>query len=303
MAKIKQGKKRRKKVSYDERVAGVVGSIMPEDFDPEEFESRIESVADVAVYLRLLYYGDPGTEKTRFLASAVKHINPQTGEPYRVLIADCNEQGTLSVRKFDPTKKYLKRVPIKNTLDLEQLFWYLWVRGHKKWDIVGIDTVTELSWLTMRGVIDEDAASDASRDILMPHKRDYGKNAETLRMWISNFRNLPMHVIFTAHEIKEDEEDEDSGRWPDIQKGVRNRLCGAVDIIGRAYHREIRDKMVPCAYFGKHEFWKTKDRSGELPDEMKRPSLGKVIELIQDSTTLKEEQQGKKKKKKSKKSK
>lgn len=267
-------------------------------------EARIEAVKDIVVYARVLLYGDPGTEKTRIASSACKVINPKTKDYYRVLILDCNEDGTMSVRDFDTTGKYLRRLKIRNIDDLERAFWYLKLRPNR-WDIVILDTTTELQYLSLRGVIDEDADGDASRDRLMPHKRDYGKTGEILRMWITNFRSLPMHICFTAHEGTEDESDEDSSKWPDIQRAVKNRLCAAVDIIGRTYHREVKGQVKSVVYFGKHEFWKTKDRSGKLPNEMRNPSLSRIIELIQGSEKLAQEQQGKKvvKKKKSKKSK
>jgi hypothetical protein len=293
----------KKKKSKNDTVAGVVGSTLPDDFDLEEVEKRIVAVADRPVYLRMLVYGNPGTEKTRFIASAVKRENPKTKKPYKVLILDCNEQGTLSVRKFDPTKKYLKVFKVERAQDIEHVFWYLKMRPDS-FDIVAIDTTTELQWLFMRSVIDEDARGDASRDILMPHKRDYGKTGEMMRMWISNYRNLPMHIVFTAHESSEDEEDDESKKWPDAQGKVKNRLCAAVDVIGRSYHREVNGKAVPCIYVGPHESWVTKDRSGVLSKEIKRPNLGDIIGAIQESDVLREEQQGKsKKKKKNKKSK
>jgi hypothetical protein len=264
-----------------------------------EIEERIIPVKDEPVHLRLLIYGDPGTEKTRFIASAVKRINPITGNQYRVLILDCNEKGTLSVRKFDPTGKYLRSFKVRGIQDLEHMFWYLYTNSDK-WDIVAIDTTTELQWLVLRGVVEYDAlTNDASRDILMPHKRDYGKTGEIMRMWISNYRNLPMHVVFTAHQRTEDA-DEESSKWPDVQDAVRNRLCGAVDIIGRSYYREINNKMIHCIYFGPHASWKTKERSGELPDEIKKPNLGDIIEMIQGSNKLREKQ-GKRKSEKNKK--
>lgn len=277
---------------------GVIGSTFPEDFDPLDVEKRIIAVKDEPVHARILLYGNPGTEKTRFIASACKEVNPLTGEKFRVLIADCNEKGTLSVRKFDPTGKYLKVMRIRGSLDIEQLFWYL-MTNPKKFDIVGLDTLTELQYSFLRGAIDEDAQENV-RDILMPHKRDYGKSAELMRLWINNYSNLPMHVILSSHELREDDEDEESGRWPDLQRAVKNRVPGMVDIIGRAYHREIKDKTTPCIFFGAHETWLTKDRSGCLPKEMKNPTLGKIISLIQGSDELREAQ-GKTKKSKDKK--
>jgi hypothetical protein len=272
----------------------VVGYDFPDNFDPSTVEKRIVPVIDEPVYLRLLAYGDPGTEKTRLLASAVKSINPLTGKKYRVLILDCNEKGTLSVRTFDPTGKYLMSFKVRGVQDIEDIFWYI-KSNPNKWDIIGIDTTTELQWLTIRGVIHDEAKSDSTIDLLMPRQRDYGKTGEIMRMWISNFRNLPCHVIFTSHERTEDE-DEQSTKWPDMQNAVKNRLCGAVDIIGRTYHREYKGKMTACLYVGPHETWVTKDRSGVLPDEIKRPDLAKIIEAVQTSKPL-AEAQGKKPKK------
>lgn len=282
-------KKRRIKKSGTE-VPGIVGSILPDDFDPDEIEKRIVSVKDEPVFLRMLVYGNPGTEKTRFIASATKEINPKTKEPYRVLILDCNEKGTLSVRKIDPTGKYLKSFKVRDLKDIESMFWYLVSKKKDKPDIVAIDTTTELQWIALRGIIDEDASNDASRDILMPHKRDYGKSGETMRMWISNYRNLNCHIILTAHRSSEDENDEYSAKWPEVQRAVRNRLCAAVDVIGMSYHREVKGKTIPCIYVGPHEHWTTKDRSGMLPVELKKPNLAKVIEAIQGSKELRKEQ-------------
>lgn len=234
----------------------------------EKAKSMISDASDFD-YLKILVYGQNGKGKTRFGASG-----PST------LLIDCNEKGSLSVRRF-PVKIF----KVETWPDLSYAYWYL-AQGNHPFKTVVVDTVTSLQNLGMRHVLHGEAERDITKDPDMPGKRDWGKLGEIMREQILNFRNLPMHVVFLAQERRGFAEDDEEAPeiYPEVSPSIRTTLTASVDIIGRIYVREVvvkkknkKGKMVKEAVpayrmlVGPSERFVTKDRS--------ESGLPKVIEL------------------------
>jgi phage nucleotide-binding protein len=227
---------------------------------------RIAKVDTGPMYLKLLVYGKNGRGKTRFAASG-----PNT------LLIDCNEKGTMSVRDRDIDVYYLE-----DFRDLDALYWHL-AEGTHKYKSVALDTVSNLQRLGMQYVLEESVAMDASKDAMMPTKRDWGKLAELMRTCILNFRNLPMNVIFTCQERVNDDGDETTGAevFPEVSPGTRSTLCASVDIIGRLYTKQKEDKSVEYRMLvGPSERYLSKDRSGKLPRAIRNPNVPGLIKVL-----------------------
>lgn len=216
-------------------------------------------------FLKMLVYGQNGKGKTRFGASGPK-----------TLIVDCNEKGSLSIRRF-PAKVF----KIETWTDVDLAFWYL-KGGNHPFETVVLDTVTSLAQLCMKFVLGDEASRDPTKDPDMPSKREWGKVGELMRTVILNYRNLPMHVVFLAQERRgfaDDEDDDAPEVFPEVSPSVRTTLTASVDIIGRVYVKEVVTKgkggkktTVPAYYMlvGPSERYVTKDRSESgLPKALK----------------------------------
>jgi hypothetical protein len=95
----------------------------------------------------------------------------------------------------------------------------------------------------MNFVLGDESARDASRDPDMPSRQVWQKVGQLMKTQITNFRNLPMNVVFTAHtrtrNVGEDEDDEQIITGPNISPSVQSHLLGAVGLIGYMMKREV----------------------------------------------------------------
>lgn len=190
-------------------------------------QKKIKRASELPLNLAVVVYGRPKVGKTRFCASAP---NP--------LIVDCDEKGTDSTR--DDTDPNVARITTWS--ELNDIYWYL-QSGDHPFDTVGIDTISGLQTLCMNFVLGDEASRDASRDPDMPTRQAYGKVSQLMRTQITNFRNLEMNVIFTAHtrtrSTGEDEEDESVITGPNLSPAIYTHLLGAVGLIGYMMKREV----------------------------------------------------------------
>jgi hypothetical protein len=213
--------------------------------------------ADNFDVLKMLVYGQNGKGKTRFGASG----------PRDVLLVDCNERGSLSIRKFPGVEVFKAEV----WTDIDLAFWHLH-SGNHNYQTVVLDTVTAAAQLCMRFVLGDESSRDPTKDPDMPGKREWGKVGELMKTLILNFRNLDMHVIFLAQERRGFTEDEDEAPeiFPDVSPSVRTTLTASVDIIGHVFTKEVVKKgekgkgETVASYrmlIGPSERYITKDRS------------------------------------------
>jgi hypothetical protein len=192
-------------------------------------EGKIKRASEYPLNLAVVVYSRPKVGKTRFCASAPK-----------VLIIDCDEKGTDSTRDdLDPNT-----IRIERWDEINDIYWYL-QSGDHNFDSVAIDTVSGLSTLCMNFILGDEVARDASKDPDQPSQRLYQKRTQLMTTQITNFRNLPMNVIFTAHtktrEQGEGAEDEDISyiTGPSLSPAIQSHLLGAVGLIGYMMKREV----------------------------------------------------------------
>lgn len=248
----------------------------------QKAKSKITPAGESFDWLKILVYGNNGKGKTRFGASA----------PKPVLVVDCNEQGSLSIRNYPDVHVF----KVETWTDIDLAFWYLKAGDHNIQSVT-IDTVTSLAQLCMKFVLGDEASRDPTKDPNMPSRREWGKVGELMRTTILNFRNLPMNVVFLTQERRgfgDDEDDSTPDVFPDVSPSVRSTLTASVDIIGRLYVKEVvgkgEDNKRQTSYeyrmlIGPSERYLTKDRSSSgLPNVVRLPdspdNLDKLVQRI-----------------------
>jgi hypothetical protein len=267
--------------------------------------SRIIPVGDVEDYLNILVYARGGMGKTTFGASS----------GLKTLIIDFNEQGTISVKKRPNTFRY----EVQYWEELDWIYWLL-KSGKHDYEVVVLDTVTSMANICMKWVLGDEASRDASRDPMVPDKRGWGKVGELMKLRITDFRNLPLHTVFTAHERVTETEDEETDEThvevvPSLSPAPREALIGAVHVIGRLYTREVEvvdktkkksiKKSERRMLIGPHPRYVSKvridpDQPIQPPRIVRNPTMKYFINVILpkidksgvDTATLKEETDG-----------
>jgi hypothetical protein len=197
----------------------------------------------------------------------------------KTLIIDCNEEGSVSVRKR----------PNVDVYDLKT--WYLRTADHP-YKVLAIDTVTMLAMVGMKYVLKDDFERDMNRDPMTPDKRSWGKLGEMMKDAIIKFRNLKkrgIHVIFLAQEKTTTSEDDDGGTvmevHPELSPAPRSVLLSSVDIIGRLYAVEVettdgKKTMERRMLLGSHPKYVSGNRFEELKKIERNPTLQSFLDRI-----------------------
>lgn len=193
-------------------------------------EKNIHNASEYPLNLAMCVYARPKVGKTRFVSSAPD-----------VLVIDCDEQGTDSVRHdYDP-----KTIRITSWTEINDIYWYLHSGDHP-YRSVAIDTVSGLQTLCLNWILGDEASRDTSRDPDQPSQRIYQKRSKLMGTIITNFRNLPMNVLFTAHtratETGEGDEEVISVTGPNLAPATATQLLAAVGLIGYMSKREVNVK-------------------------------------------------------------
>lgn len=241
---------------------------------------KIKPASKLPKRFRAVFYGRSGIGKTRLVASAPD-----------VLVVDVNDQGTDSVRKdYDPNV-----YPVEFWNELDDVYWYL-AAGNHAYKTVAIDGVTGMQNLCMKFVLGDEASRDAGRDPDMPSRVVWGKVGELMKTQITNFRNLPMNVLFTAlQRVKTtgDDDDEDTEVFysPACSPSISGHLEAAVGMIGWLNTRQVmgpkvkgKKKRVRVAQtrlvIGPSDRYLTKDRYGLMIPHIDAPNVTEILEMI-----------------------
>jgi hypothetical protein len=248
-------------------------------------EKKIHNASEFDPNQNMLVYGHPDAGKTRVAASAPD-----------VLIIDVDEKGTDSVRRDIDPKVYR----IEFWSEINDLYWYA-QSGNHEFKSFAIDGLTGLQTLCMNFVLGDEASRDASRDPDMPSRAVYGKVSQLMRTQITNWRNLPYNIVFTAlartRDTGEGEEDEILITGPSLSPAIAAHATAAVGTIGYLTKREVvikskkmvngeekitkRKQVRRRLVVGPQSKFITKDRNGLFGEYIDAPNLTEMLAVIQ----------------------
>lgn len=262
----------------------------PKDPDYRAIIKDIIPVGDLDLEMKLVFYGKAGTGKTTLLSTFPKPI----------LILDISEKGTDSIRDV----KGVDVIRVRTWDQLDKAYWYLKQEGHKKYKTVGLDTVSGAQELAIKKVLEEKGLEPEEGKLGgwgTMAKRDWGAVSSDLKSLIFNLRELPMNVVYIAHDrVSKEEEDEDDNSaiapsvGPRLMPSVASVLNAAVGVIGNTFiFEEVRKiklgKTTKTKHItgyglriGPHAYYTTKVRKPKsiiVPAVMKDPSYDKIKEL------------------------
>lgn len=228
-------------------------------------------------FATMLWYGDPGTGKTRLLgtAGADKRLSP-------IIIADI-EGGVITLRNMPG----IEVVQIRTMQQFEDLINALANDTTNYYKSFGCDGITELQKLDMGTVMQaakKNAKNPENVDIDVPSPREWGKSGERLRRILRTARDLQMHTFFTALEAQTTDEQTDVTRYhPSIPGKLKNELSGFFDVVGRLEAKSVPGKpgeVIRTLQTAKTNKVAAKDRFDVLPQVMENPTIPAMWDLI-----------------------
>lgn len=245
--------------------------------------------------VNLLYYGKEGSGKTSCAAAManlgpVLVVNAEGGlkaQPLRGLGVN-----TENVRVFPPageplTFESLQAVYQQLDADLKA--------DPNSWAGVILDSITEI----YIGVLEETSAlrvqslRDQGRnpDEWFTDLADYGGMGKRLRHLLRRLRDLPCHVVITALERRDVDEDTSQVTYgPAVTPGVATDLLGYMDLV---VYTKQGDEDGPYRGLTKnHGRIRAKDRFGVLPTVLPRPTFDRVVGYINGTLTAKTDPEG-----------
>lgn len=223
---------------------------------------------------KVLIYGDPGVGKTYFLGTS--QADARTSP---MLLLDF-EGGTSTLAGLD-----IDVVQVRDWKDYRDAHNFLSAGDHG-YKSIAIDSVSETHWFALQNLMElRDVDSRKIPDVT--DQSEYGQALVQLRRFLREFRDLPLHVFYTAHAKESAEPREGVVKRPSLAGKASNEILGIVDIaaylcmadVGEGPKKEQKRVMVLKNY----PKIRAKTRTpwvSDTPDELIEPTMTSLFDAI-----------------------
>lgn len=205
----------------------------------EILNSLLNHMSDIGTksYLKVLIYGDPGTTKSSFAATAPNN-----------LIVDLDD-GLLSA-KTSPNgiAQNVKAFPWVGFNGLEALLFKLKERPPAL-DWIEVVTIDPFSETHKRG-LDEVLAREHSKaprtfNRYAPETEHHAENNNRMLDIVRQLKDLDRNLLIIAHARTVEPKGKLAKTFPDFSESLANKIEGMMDLVGYMTRREVDGNMVP----------------------------------------------------------
>lgn len=234
--------------------------------------------------IRMVYYGDPGTRKTSYMAAMsqlgkVVHIDAEEGlKPTALRRLGIDVSNIIPVRRVT----YMK---------LEDLM-YEWLDIIAKGNdlpFIGInfDSATAMIDRFISGVVDSQVrkadAKGEDRARWKVYQEDYGDMTNQIKNLLRGYRDLPVHLCIAAHAKREKDEEDAVRIGPSVNPAVRDAISVYSDLILNTDIVAAPGYPKGLGYARTQTIGKFdgKDRFGVLPKNMINPTFPRVLQYVE----------------------
>ena len=240
---------------------------------------KVKPPDQVVDYINALVYGEAGVGKT-FLGGTADD------DPRMKPVLFVDVEGGLATIK---ARKGVDVVTLRSMKEIEELHGKLYHsidKGGIYYKTLVIDSLTELADLDMRTVMKESYNKNPDKvDIDVPSPREWGKVRNHIRLIVRAFRDLPCHVLYTAHVGVFAEEGQPTKMFPGFAGKLAREVPGFMDIVGYMYSETVREdgKAVIHRYMQVQGTRRVvaKDRTAALGEVVNDPTLPMMWDMIQ----------------------
>jgi len=257
-----------------------------------------QSLDDMAEYLNILYYGEPGSGKTS-AAAGMARLGP-------VYLIDV-ESGAKArpLRRLGIPTKNIRPVQVSSYKELDAFYWYLKNELADDPEAVAgvvLDSISEIHDQLIREQVDVRHAKavrkvtsksgvllqDVDDNEFQVELAERGIVTEQLRTLTRRFRDLPCHMAIVAGAKREiDPNGEGVVYLPQLPPKFGGQLRGFVDVV--AYTTKapgVEDASGYLGVFRDTGRYKGKDRFGAIPPVLADSSFDRVARVIFEEIDL-----------------
>lgn len=244
-----------------------------------------KSLSEQRTYLRLLAYGKPGTGKTTAGASLSKRgkvliINAEGGVKSQPLAAQGCDIDNIEIWPENPDEI--------TYASLEQVYIDLRTALRKDPDAyygLVVDSMSELTRRLLeevtRNASEKAARLGKNREQFQIDLADYGTLSSMMRTLLRRFTDLPLHVVLTALERRDTDDDGRVTYGPAISPAVANDANGLVDVVAYYTVQEIGSQDFRIGATRPTERRVAKDRFGMLPGKMVDATASRMVAYLE----------------------
>lgn len=220
----------------------------------------------------LVIDSEGGLKPTALRAQGVKVENIQVWPP----------DGNIDRITFETIEKEVF-VPMKIELENDPASWV----G------VVIDSFSEL-YVRLTGKAADasrakDRANGKQRGDFQTNLEDYGVSTSMMRQILRRFRDLDVHLVLTALERRDQDDDGFVQYGPAVGPATANDTMGLVDVVCWTQAEELGPRALPfmTGTLRPKDRHRAKDRFGILPPRMIDPSADRLVAYLDGSMTKK----------------
>lgn len=242
----------------------------------------------MAYYLKQLIFSPPGHGKTTYLGTGIgdDRLMPMLILDFEggtdSILSKVNEIEIKDLGKSVPTLTKVDVLRIRDWEEFDQVEEFL--RVHEGvYKSVAVDSLTEVNYLSLRRCVDigKEMSKNNKHDPDIPEQLDYQRNAVRIRELVRMFRDLRMHVIFTAIPT------EDAGQ---LVPNLTGRLAGEVPaLVQQVSYLALLDatetesaKRVLITAPTTRFYAKDRSEDSKLGDQIVNPTLPLILDLLTD---------------------
>lgn len=234
-------------------------------------------------FVKILYYGDPGTGKTTATASMAKE------GPILFIAAEPGLKARPLVELGVPVQNISIHEAI--TFDaLKDLFWEV----KEMIEVGGEDAPVAVIWDSIseahKKLLEQTAFAGyekaknkgQDRERLSIFLEDYGTNSSEMRFLMRRYMDLECHVAFVSLARQDKDKDGTVNYGADMTPKIAADLHGYVDIICHTETKTVpwSDEPQYWGIFRPVDAWQGKDRFHALPPRLIDPTLDRVVAYV-----------------------
>lgn len=233
-------------------------------------------------FTKSLLFGPTGVGKTTLLGTAQE--DPRTAP---MVILDF-EGGTNSLVGLD-----IDVIQIRDWNDYDEAYDFLESDSTDNlYNSVSIDSLSETHMFSVLNILDDQAEKriEKNQSPDLANEGDYGIALVQMRRLIRRFRDLPLHVFFTALDQDGTEPGIGIIKKPALFGKLANEAPGLMDLV--AYYTWLRvnpanaaEKEVRTLCLKNYSKYRAKVRTtwkaSNVPDEIRNPTMTKLLDVLE----------------------